>query len=397
VEKLDILSMTQAELEAIVQKINQPQYRAKQLWGWLHIQRVREFAQMANLPKAMREALAEHYYIATATAVKTLVSQNDGTTKHLFAMHDSVLIESVLMKYNHGNTICISTQAGCRMGCVFCASAEGGLVRNLTAGEMCAQVYAAGTSKISGVVLMGCGEPLDNFDETLRFLHLISHPDGLNIGQRHITLSTCGLVPQILELAEHKLQITLAISLHGATDEVRQRLMPIAKRYSLTELIPACREYIKATNRRLTFEYALVKGVNDSPSHARDLVKLLRGINCHVNLIPVNKRPVPKPASGIIARNFFEMQGTADEAYSKHICKEAVTQQVGINSRKDAGMGLGNRSSARGEYSGTARKEATAFAEVLQKGRIQTTVRRSLGSDVDAACGQLRAQHRVEV
>ena len=338
-EKLDILSMTQPQLETAIQELNQPQYRAKQVWGWLHVQRVQSFDAMANLPKTMREALAEHYYIATATSIKTLTSQNDGTVKHLFAMHDGVHIESVLMQYNHGNTICISTQAGCRMGCVFCASAEGGLVRNLTAGEMCAQVYTtAGSAKVSGVVLMGCGEPLDNFDETLRFLHLISHPDGLNIGQRHITLSTCGLVPQILELAERKLQITLAISLHGATDEVRQLLMPIAKRYPLAELMPACRQYVQTTNRRLTLEYALAKGVNDSPAHAKDLTKLLRGINCHVNLIPVNK--------------------------------------------------------ARGEYSGTARKEAAAFAEILQSARIQTTVRRSLGSDVNAACGQLRATHK---
>jgi len=224
------------------------------------------------------------------------------------------------------------------MGCVFCASAEGGLVRNLTAGEMCAQVYAAGKDckRVGGVVLMGCGEPLDNLDQTLRFVELITHPDGANIGARHITLSTCGLVPQIYKLAEHKLQITLAISLHGATDDVRQKLMPVAKSYPLEQLMEACKKYVQATNRRLTFEYALVKGINDAPSHARDLTKLLRGINCHVNLIPVNK--------------------------------------------------------ARGSYSATPRKEAAVFATILQEARIQTTIRRSLGSDVDAACGQLRAQ-----
>ena len=340
VEKPDILSMTPAELESVMNEIAQPQYRAKQVWGWLHQKHVRSFEQMANLPKAMRERLDVGYRIATVREEKKLISKNDGTQKYLFALHDNTLIESVLMEYNHGSTVCVSTQAGCRMGCTFCASAEGGLVRNLTAGEICAQVYAAAKDckRVGGVVLMGCGEPLDNYDATISFIQLITHPEGINIGQRHITLSTCGLVPQILQLAELKLQITLAISLHGATDEVRQKLMPIAKRYPLNELMQACKKYVQTTNRRLTFEYALAKGVNDSPLHAKDLAKLLRGINCHVNLIPVNK--------------------------------------------------------ARGGFSGTARKEAAAFDEILQENRIQTTIRRSLGSDVDAACGQLRAQKK---
>jgi len=335
-EKLDILSLTQVEIEDIMKALSQPAYRAKQIWGWLHKNHAQSFAEMGNLPKVMRDELDARYRIATVSEVKKLIS-GDGTAKYLFSMHDNALIESVLMEYAHGSTVCVSTQAGCRMGCVFCASAEGGLVRNLTAGEICAQVYATAKDckRVGGVVLMGCGEPLDNFDQTLRFIELITHPDGINIGQRHITLSTCGLVPQILELAQRKLQITLAISLHGATDEVRQKLMPIAKRYPLSELMSACREYVEITNRRLTFEYALAKGVNDSLHHAKGLIKLLRGINCHVNLIPMNK--------------------------------------------------------ARGEYSGTARKEAAAFAAILQEGRIQTTIRRSLGSDVNAACGQLRA------
>jgi len=342
-EKHDISSKTLAEIEDIVQGLNQPVYRAKQVWGWLHKNHARSFDEMGNLPKTLREELDVNYRIATTREVKKLTSQNDGTIKYLFAfdgeVYQTTLIESVVMEYNHGSTVCISTQAGCRMGCVFCASAEGGLMRNLTAGEMCAQVYAVSgevkCKRIGGVVLMGCGEPLDNFDQTLRFIELITHPSGINIGQRHITLSTCGLVPQILQLAQHKLQITLAISLHGATDDVRQKLMPIAKCYPLSELMDACRKYAEITNRRLTFEYALAKGVNDSPHHAKDLIKLLRGVNCHVNLIPINK--------------------------------------------------------ARGEYSGTARKEAAAFAAILQEGRIQTTIRRSLGIDVDAACGQLRA------
>jgi len=337
-EKLDILSMAPAEIESTIKELNQPIYRAKQVWGWLHQKHVQTFDQMVNLPKALRDQLDTSYYIATVRTQKKLTSKNDGTQKYLFALHDNTLIESVLMEYNHGSTVCVSTQAGCRMGCTFCASAEGGLVRNLTAGEICAQVYAAAKDckRVGGVVLMGCGEPLDNYDVTVRFIELITHPDGINIGQRHITLSTCGLVPQVLKLAQLKLQITLAISLHGATDDVRQKLMPIAKRYPLHELMQACKKYVQATNRRITFEYALAKGVNDSPAHAKDLVKLLRGINCHVNLIPVNK--------------------------------------------------------ARGEFYGTPRKETAVFAAILQENRIQTTIRRSLGSDVDAACGQLRAK-----
>ena len=338
-EKLHLLSLTLAELEGVVKQINQPPYRAKQLWGWLHQRHVQSFADMGNLPKAMRDEMESRYYIATAGQVKKLVSKNDGTVKYLFVLHDGALIESVLMEYAHGNTVCVSTQVGCRMGCAFCASAEGGLVRNLTAGEICAQVYAAarGRKRVGGVVLMGCGEPLDNFDATLRFIELITHADGINIGQRHITLSTCGLVPQILALAERKLQITLAISLHAATDEARRQLMPIAKRYPLQELMQACRYYVEKTSRRITFEYALAKGVNDSPAHAQDLIKLLRGINCHVNLIPINK-------------------------------------------------------TSRGDFAPTSRKEAQAFADALLAKGIQTTIRRSLCSDVDAACGQLRAK-----
>jgi len=330
----DILSLTPSELEAAIASLGHPKFRAAQVWNWLHKNHVQSFADMTNLTKALRSTLEDNFHIATVRVVKTLTSSNDGTTKYLQALYDDALIESVVMQYNYGNTICISTQVGCRMGCVFCASAEGGLVRNLTAGEMCAQVYAA--ADIKNIVLMGCGEPLDNFDATIHFLELITHVNGSNIGQRHITLSTCGLVPQMLKLAEKKLQITLAISLHGATDDVRQVLMPIAKRYTLTELISACKGYVQMTNRRVTFEYALVRGINDAPSHAKDLIKLLRGINCHVNLIPVNR--------------------------------------------------------GRGQFAPTARKEAIAFAEILQTAKIQTTVRRSLGADVDAACGQLRAK-----
>jgi len=362
-EKLDLLSLTTHEIENIMKEIGQPAYRAKQVWGWLHLKHVQSFEEMTNLPKAMRDELEVRCRIATVREEKKLISQNDGTIKYLFALHDGTLIESVLMEYVHGNSVCVSTQAGCRMGCAFCASAQGGLVRNLTAGEICAQVYAAlgavsvanvsraalgavsaanvsragrDCKRVGGVVLMGCGEPLDNYDATLRFIELITHADGINIGQRHITSSTCGLVPQILTLAERKLQITLAISLHAATDDLRQQLMPIAKAYPLSELMQACRHYVEKTNRRLTFEYALAKGVNDSPAHAQDLAKLLRGVNCHVNLIPINKT-----------------------SYS--------------------------------EFQPSARKDAQSFADILLAKNIQTTIRRSLGGDVDAACGQLRA------
>jgi len=337
VEKLDILSMLPAELEYIIEEIGQPKFRAKQLWGWLHQQRVQEFSDMANIPKAMRDALDARFFLAKAQEKRKQISK-DGTVKFLFAMVDGALIESVLMDYNHGASVCISTQVGCRMGCVFCASAEGGLVRNLTAGEMCAQVYSIAKEsekRIGNIVLMGCGEPLDNLGETLKFLQLITHPDGMNIGARHITVSTCGLVPEILALAGEKLQITLAISLHAPTDDVRQQLMPIAKRYTIAETISACKEYVNITNRRITFEYALAHGINDSPAQAKQLATLLRGINCHVNLIPVNK--------------------------------------------------------ARGQTHGSGKNAAKVFTQVLQDNRVQTTLRRSLGTDIDGACGQLRA------
>ena len=339
--KQDLLSMTVEEIEAIMQGFGEAAYRAKQLWGWLHLRHVTSFFQMQNIPKKLIEKLDAEYFIATAIANTTQVSKKDGTVKYLFAMHDGAFIEAVAMQYNHGNTVCISTQVGCRMACSFCASAEGGLVRNLTAGEMCAQVYAAQQDgqRISGVVLMGCGEPLDNLPQTLRFIELITHKDGANIGARHITISTCGLVPQMQELAAQKLQVTLAVSLHAASDSVRQELMPIAKSYPLHMLIAACKEYVQLTGRRITFEYALVSGLNDTPAHAQGLAKLIRGINCHVNLIPINK--------------------------------------------------------ARGSYQPTTRKNAENFATMLQAAHIPTTIRRSLGGDVDAACGQLRARQRT--
>jgi len=328
----DILSMNLAELEGLVTSLGQPAYRAGQIFSWLHQKNAAAFSEMSNLSKVLREQLEACCHIASAKVVKTLESKNDTTAKYLLALNDGVKIESVLMTYSHGNTACVSTQAGCKMGCSFCASGAD-FARDLTAGEMCAQVYAM-QKRVNGIVLMGCGEPLDNFDAVIRFIELISHPQGLNIGQRHITLSTCGLVPQIQKLAQLKMQITLAISLHAPTDHVRQQFMPVAKRYPLRQLMLACRQYIKATNRRITFEYALAKGINDDPAQARELIALLRGINCHVNIIPINK--------------------------------------------------------ARGDFYPPPRREVQAFADILQEGRIQTTIRRSLGADVDAACGQLR-------
>lgn len=335
----DILSMNPAELEGLMKELNQPMYRAGQIFNWLHKKNATSFFDMTNLSKNLRAELETCSYIASVETVKKLESKNDGTIKYLFELNDKTLIESVLMKYSHGNTVCVSTQAGCKMGCYFCASGTE-YVRDLTPGEICAQVYEASknSGKIGGVVLMGCGEPLDNFKSVIHFIEQITHPEGLNIGQRHITLSTCGLVPEIIKLADLKLQITLAISLHAPSDEVRKTFMPIAKKHTLKEIISACRYYIKKTNRRITFEYALTKGVNDSPLQAKELIKLIRGLNCHVNLIPVNK--------------------------------------------------------TQGEFAPTPRNDIQAFADILIGSRIQTTIRRSLGADVNAACGQLRATER---
>ncbi|MCL2500867.1 MAG: 23S rRNA (adenine(2503)-C(2))-methyltransferase RlmN [Defluviitaleaceae bacterium] len=357
----DILSMNITELRSLMVELNQPAYRAEQIFEWLHRRGasqadsngvrdfyVAPFARMDNLPKTLREILSQTCRITPCREVKKQVSK-DGTVKYLFQMESlsdaGVFIESVLMEYEHGHTVCISTQAGCRMGCVFCASAVGGLARNLTAGEMCAQVYAAGrdTKRVSSVVLMGCGEPLDNFDAVMRFIELITHEKGANIGARHITLSTCGLVPKMRALAERKLQINLAVSLHGTTDEMRGSFMPIAKKYPINELIHACRYYIGLTNRRITFEYALTKGINDSLVQAKELADLLKGMLCHVNLIPIN-----------VTSTQFETK-----------------------------------------FSPTPRREAETFANVLIKNGIPSTIRRSLGCDIAAACGQLRSDFRM--
>ena len=349
----DILSMNLKELESLMASLNQPTYRAAQVFEWLHKRGASSFQEMDNLPKTLRIALAERGRISACHLVELAVSKQDDTHKFLFELLNGLLIESVRMKYSFGHSICISTQAGCKMGCKFCASGANGLIRDLTAGEMCAQVYAAANyraasnapSKSPSIVLMGCGEPLDNFDSSLRFIELITHPKGAAIGARHITISTCGLVPEIKKLADLKLQVNLAISLHAPDDHIRKALMPIANRYPLNALMDACRYYLAKTNRRITFEYSLISGINDSPSHATALSKLLANMLCHVNLIPVN------PYSPDTSQN--------------------------SNSRK---------------YLPSTRKEAEAFASILERKRIPTTIRRTIGADVNAACGQLRAK-----
>lgn len=343
-EKIDIKSMNIEELEQFLKELGEPKFRAKQIFDWLHAKQVDSFEEMTNLSKSLREKLEEKAAINGVEMVRRLVSQIDGTRKYLFALSDGAIIESVLMKYEHGNTVCISTQVGCRMGCKFCASTLDGVERGLTAGEMLSQIYAIQKDcgeRVHGTVLMGSGEPLDNYDNVVKFLRLINDPKGQNMGQRHITLSTCGLVEKIYDLAEEDLQITLAVSLHAPNDGIRTQTMPIAKVYSMERLLKACRDYAEKTKRRITFEYALIHGVNDGDEHAWELVKKLRDLLCHVNLIPVND---------VKERNY-------------------------IKSSSDRVM---------------------HFASILNDNGIETTVRRKLGSDIDASCGQLRRSHIKE-
>ena len=342
--KIDIKSMNTAELEDLLKELGEPKFRAKQIFDWLHAKQVDSFEEMTNLSKGLREKLAETASINGVEIVRKLVSQIDGTRKYLFALSDGAIIESVLMKYEHGNTVCISTQVGCRMGCKFCASTLDGVERGLTAGEMLSQIYAIQKDcgeRVHGTVLMGSGEPLDNYDNVVKFLRLINDPKGQNMGQRHITLSTCGLVDKMYDLAEEDLQITLAVSLHAPNDGIRTQTMPIAKVYSMDKLLQACRDYADKTKRRITFEYALIHGVNDGDEHAWELVKKLRDMLCHVNLIPVND---------VKERNY--VKSTADRV--------------------------------------------KRLAGILNENGVETTVRRKLGSDIDAACGQLRRSHMNE-
>ncbi len=337
-ESFDIKSMTLEEVKAIIVAMGEKPFRAKQLYEWMHVKLARDYDEMTNLPKSLRERLNENYPYTSLKEVMVQQSKIDGTQKFLFALADGNCVESVWMQYHHGNSVCISSQVGCRMGCRFCASTLDGLERNLTSSEMLDQIYAIARStgeRVSNVVVMGTGEPLDNYDNLLRFLQMISDESGLHISQRNITVSTCGIVENMRRLADEKLQITLALSLHGSTQEKRQELMPIANRYSVSEVIDACRYYFMQTGRRITFEYSLVSGVNDTEADAENLCKLVDGLNCHVNLIPVNP----------------------------------------IKER---------------DYSASERKDVLRFQNKLEKKHINATVRREMGRDINGACGQLR-------
>ena len=337
---MNLKSMTLPELSALLKEMGQPAFRAKQLYGWLH-RGVRSYEEMTNLPGALRAALAEKYPIHAPTVLRRQESQKDGTIKYLWQLSDGNCVETVLMRYHYGNTVCISTEVGCRMGCAFCASTIGGLVRKLEPFEMLDEVLFTQVDSgqpISHIVLMGIGEPLDNFDNVMRFLELVNSPEGMNISMRHISLSTCGLVPRIDELAKRKLQLTLSVSLHAPNDRVRNTIMPVNKAYPTQELLDACRRYYAETSRRISFEYAMIDGVNDSVENARELISRLRGLPAHFNLIPLNH---------------------VEESPLKPSSKAAVA----------------------------------LFQKTLEDAGIPATVRRTLGGDIDASCGQLRRKY----
>ena len=341
--KEHLKSMTLPELSQLFQELGQPSFRAKQVYTWLH-KGVRSYAEMSNLPKNLREILEQRYPICPPQVVRRQESQKDGTIKYLWELSDGNCVETVLMRYHYGNTVCISTEVGCLMGCAFCASTLGGLVRRLEPYEMLDQVLFTQVDSglpISHIVLMGIGEPLDNFDNVMRFLELVNSPEGMNISMRHISLSTCGLVPGIDRLAEKKLQLTLSVSLHAPTDEIRNTIMPVNKAYSTEELLQACRRYYEKTGRRISFEYAMIHGVNDTPEAAQTLLKRLKGLPAHMNLIPLNH---------------------VEESPLKPSTRQAVQ----------------------------------TFQNILEAGGIPATVRRTLGSDIDASCGQLRRKYTKE-
>ncbi|MBO5523316.1 MAG: 23S rRNA (adenine(2503)-C(2))-methyltransferase RlmN [Roseburia sp.] len=340
-EKTDIKSMNLAELKIYMEELGEKSFRARQVYQWLHEKQVSSFEEMTNLSKALIEKLNQNCVLVSLKKEAVQISKIDGTRKYLFLLADGNVIESVLMKYKHGNSVCISSQVGCRMGCRFCASTLDGLVRGLTPSEMIDQIYQIGKDigeRISNVVVMGTGEPMDNFDNLLKFIELLTDENGLHISQRNLTVSTCGIVPKMRELAERKLQITLALSLHASTQEKRLELMPVANKYEIHEVIEACRYYFEQTGRRVSFEYSLVAGVNDTEADAEQLAKLIRGMNCHVNLIPVNpikERSYVQPDRGAV----------------------------------------------------------WSFQERLEKKGINVTVRREMGRDIDGACGQLRRKY----
>lgn len=340
---IDLKSMTLTELEEQMKQMGEKSFRAKQLYEWMHVKLARSFDEMSNLPLSLRDKCKTQYEYTAVKEVRMQESAIDGTRKYLFELKDGSLVESVFMRYKHGNSVCISSQVGCRMGCTFCASTLDGWERNLTASEMLDQIYAITLltgERVSNVVVMGTGEPLDNYENLLRFIQLLTDEKGLHISQRNVTVSTCGLVPKMYDLAKEGLQITLALSLHATTDEKRRRLMPIANKYSIAELMQACGYYFEQTGRRLTFEYSLVGGVNDTAQDAGELIALVKPLNCHVNLIPVNP----------------------------------------IKER---------------DYVQSEEKAIKAFKNKLEKNGINVTIRREMGRDIDGACGQLRRRHKA--
>ncbi len=337
---MNIKAMTLPELTEALKALGQPAFRAKQVYTWLH-RGVKSYDEMTNLSKELRKTLSETYPFTAPAVVRRQESKKDGTIKYLWRLADGNCVETVLMRYHYGNTVCISTEVGCRMGCAFCASTLGGLVRRLEPQEMLDQVLFTQVDSglpIGHIVLMGIGEPLDNFENVMRFLELVNSADGMNISMRHISLSTCGLVPKIRLLAEKKLQLTLSVSLHAPTDEIRDTIMPVNRAYPLAELMAACRDYYARTGRRISFEYAMIQGVNDSREQARTLLRLLDGLPAHMNLIPLNH---------------------VEESPLKPSSREAVL----------------------------------AFQKTLESGGVPATVRRTLGGDIDASCGQLRRNH----
>lgn len=341
-EKTDILSLEFERLEREIISLDEAKFRAAQIFSWLHEKRVKSFDEMTNLSAVLRDKLRERFYINQISVSKRLASSKDDTVKYLYELEDKNHIETVLMEYEHGTSLCISTQVGCKMGCKFCASTIAGFKRNLTPSEMLLQIYETERlegKKVQSLVLMGIGEPLDNFDNVISFLRLLSDKRGKNLSLRHVSVSTCGIVPRIKELAQLGLGITLSVSLHAANDTTRSEIMPVNNKYSISELIGACKEYFSKTGRRISFEYSVIDGVNDKYENAKEIYKLLGGFNCHINIIPVNK---------IKERSFT-----------------------------------------------SNRKSANAFKKYLEDFGMNATVRRTLGSDIDAACGQLRREYEI--
>lgn len=340
--KKDILSLTLSELEKELEALGEQKFRAAQIYDWLHVKNITNFSEMTNISAQLRQRLEELFCVNSLFIVKRLASKTDNTVKYLYRLYDGNHIECVLMEYEHGHSLCVSTQVGCKMGCSFCASTIAGYKRDLLPSEILLQIYTAQRDsgrKISSIVLMGIGEPLDNYDNVIRFFELVSSPKGMNMSLRHISLSTCGLVPKIREMSKLRLGVTLSVSLHASDNSSRSAIMPVNKRYDINELISACRDYFDETGRRISFEYAVISGVNDSHEDAKRLAELLKGLMCHINLIPVNK----------------------------------------IKER---------------DYSST-KQSTLRFKKYLTDLGMNATVRRTLGADINAACGQLRREYEI--